>query len=417
MMNDYQKFIAYSRYSRWLEEEGRRETWEDICERYMDWMDFHLINKYGFSMEKQLYLELMGSIKDLDVMPSMRCMMTAGPALDRTHVAGYNCAYLPVDSLRSFDETMYILMCGTGVGFSVERKYIEQLPKVGDARLLGRNLPIVVEDSKEGWAIALRQVIAQLYSGIQPKWDTSGVRPAGARLKTFGGRASGPGPLEELFVYVSELIEKARGRQLTSLECHDIMCKIAEVVVVGGVRRSAMISLSDLNSEEMRHSKHGSWWINDPQRGLSNNSAVYMGKPTVGQFLREWHSLYDSNAEYLIALQVLHKLEEMDEEISIMTLAQIRAVRSFFDRINSAISLRSLYDLTMTLAPWNAKCDWPPLLGPFNPLSLSLNISGISGGVIQKKNVYLAYRLPESSTTQSSDEMVKVVGGWNTFGE
>jgi ribonucleoside-triphosphate reductase len=296
MMNDYQKFIAYSRYSRWLEEEGRRETWEDICERYMDWMDFHLINKYGFSMEKQLYLELMGSIKDLDVMPSMRCMMTAGPALDRTHVAGYNCAYLPVDSLRSFDETMYILMCGTGVGFSVERKYIEQLPKVGDARLLGRNLPIVVEDSKEGWAIALRQVIAQLYSGIQPKWDTSGVRPAGARLKTFGGRASGPGPLEELFVYVSELIEKARGRQLTSLECHDIMCKIAEVVVVGGVRRSAMISLSDLNSEEMRHSKHGSWWINDPQRGLSNNSAVYMGKPTVGQFLREWQSLYDSKS-------------------------------------------------------------------------------------------------------------------------
>jgi ribonucleoside-triphosphate reductase len=288
-LNDYQKFIAYSRYSRWLDDENRRETWEEICGRYCRWMMHHIGEDYDIN-----WAELYEAIRDLEVMPSMRCMMTAGPALDRTHVAGYNCAYLTVDSLRAFDETMYILMCGTGVGFSVERKYTEQLPKVADAT--GGGSIINVADSKEGWAIGLRQLISELFGGKQPTWDTSGLRPAGARLHTFGGRASGPGPLEELFTYVSEVCTKARGRQLTSLECHDIMCKIAEVVVVGGVRRSAMISLSDLTNEEMRHAKHGSWWDQNPQRGLSNNSAVYTGKPSVGGFLREWQSLYDSKS-------------------------------------------------------------------------------------------------------------------------
>ena len=294
MMNDYQKFIAYSRYSRWLDDEGRRETWEEIVGRYCTWMrdrfDDESHAEFG-----PLWSELYGAIVDLEVMPSMRCMMTAGPALDRTHVSGYNCAYLPVDSLRSFDETMYILMCGTGVGFSVEQKYISQLPIIKE-KIEGDQPTVHVPDSKEGWASSLRTIISYLVEGYTPGWDVSRVRPAGARLRTFGGRASGSGPLEELFVYVTEVLSKSRGRQLSSLECHDIMCKIAEVVVVGGVRRSAMISLSDLNNEEMRHAKHGSWWDVEPQRGLSNNSATYLGRPGVGEFLREWQSLYDSKS-------------------------------------------------------------------------------------------------------------------------
>ncbi len=292
MLNDYQRFIHVSRYARWIEDETRRETWEETVLRYTQWMCDHL---EGGSLNQGDWADLKNAITDLEIMPSMRCLMTAGPALDRTHVAGYNCAYLVVDNLRAFDEAMYILMCGTGVGFSVERKYTEQLPKVGDL-IDGEHPLVVVSDSKEGWATSLRRIISYLFDGYQPRWDTSQVRPAGARLKTFGGRASGPGPLEELFVYVSEVLSKARGRQLTSLECHDILCKIADVVVVGGVRRSAMISLSDLNSEEMRHAKHGSWWETEPQRGLSNNSAVYNGRPSVGEFLREWQSLYDSKS-------------------------------------------------------------------------------------------------------------------------
>lgn len=261
-------------------------------------MHSHILRNYP-SVESEgydhLWDEINDAIIDLEVMPSMRCLMTAGPALDRTHVAGYNCAYLAVDSLRAFDETMYILMCGTGVGFSVERKYTEKLPEIG--KLLEGDQPLVsVPDSKEGWASALRTLISYLVEGYTPRWDVSGLRPAGARLKTFGGRASGPGPLVELFTYVSEVFGKARGRQLTSLECHDVLCKIAEVVVVGGVRRSAMISLSDLSNEEMRHAKHGSWWDTQPQRGLSNNSATYLGRPNVGEFLREWQSLYDSKS-------------------------------------------------------------------------------------------------------------------------
>lgn len=290
-LTDYQRFIHTSRYARWLDNENRRETWEETVARYCDWM----ANKIGLDDRDPLWQALNSAILGLDVMPSMRCLMTAGPALDRTHVAGYNCAYLVVDNLRAFDEAMYILMCGTGVGFSVESKYVNQLPEIGIA-LDGDQPIVVVPDSKEGWASGLRTLLSYLFEGYTPGWDLSRLRPAGARLKTFGGRASGPGPLDELFAYATEVATKARGRRLTMLECHDLMCKIAEVVVVGGVRRSAMISLSDLNSEEMRHAKHGSWWDTEPQRGLSNNSAVYVGRPSVGQFLREWQSLYDSKS-------------------------------------------------------------------------------------------------------------------------
>jgi ribonucleoside-triphosphate reductase len=413
-MNDYQKFIAYSRYSRWLEDEGRRETWDEIVNRYVNWMSNHLQEKHGFTVDIDLESELKWSINALDVMPSMRCLMTAGPALDRTHVAGYNCAYLVVDNLRAFDEAMYILMCGTGVGFSVEQKYTSQLPVVKEA-INGSDQPIVVvPDSKEGWASALRTLLSYLYEGYTPGWDVSRLRPAGARLKTFGGRASGPGPLEELFVYVSEVLAKGRGRQLTPLECHDILCKIADVVVVGGVRRSAMISLSDLSSEEMRHAKHGSWWEATPHRGLSNNSAVYMGRPSVGEFYVSGNHFMTAKAgseAFSIAKQVCDKLLETEDAPQMETLEQIPAVRSFFDLISSAISPRSSYALTITLQAWNAKSDWPPILGPFNPLSLSLNISGISGDEILKKNVCWAYRSPESSTILSWDGMMKVVSG------
>lgn len=287
-MNDYQKFIAYSRYSRWLEEENRRENWDEVISRYCTWMSNHV----GIQ-DAKLWAELRSAIYNLEVMPSMRCLMTAGPALSRTHVAGYNCAYLTVDSLRAFDETMYILMCGTGVGFSVEHQYVDKLPVVKD--LIQTEQPtVVVADSKEGWSNALRSFISYLYHGYQPKWDTSKVRPAGARLKTFGGRASGPQPLEGLFIFITQILDKVRGRKLTSLECHDIMCKIADVVVVGGVRRSAMISLSDLEDTKMRAAKRGEWWSDEGQRGLANNSAVYVGRPTIGEFIREWQSLYES---------------------------------------------------------------------------------------------------------------------------
>jgi len=294
MMNDYSKFIHTSRYARWLDSEGRRETWEETVDRYIVWMCEHIKAQHSFE-DYKLFDEARNAIINLDLVPSMRCLMTAGPALSRNHIAAYNCAYLPIDSLRSFDEAMMILMCGTGVGFSVEQKYVDCLPQVGQA-IDGEQPIVVVPDSKEGWASSLRRIIAYLYQGYTPRWDTSGVRPAGARLVTFGGRASGPGPLEELFEYVTEVLVKGRGRKLTPLESHDIMCKIAEVVVVGGVRRSAMISLSDLFNESMRYAKHGEWWTNNAQRGLSNNSAVYMGRPSVGEFLREWQSLYDSKS-------------------------------------------------------------------------------------------------------------------------
>ena len=294
-MDSYQTFIAKSRYSRFLDDKNRREHWPETVTRYMTFMDGHLKNKQGYNMPTELYDELHAAILNHEVMPSMRSVMTAGVALERDNTAGYNCSYLPVDDVKSFDEGMYILLCGTGVGFSVESKYVNKLPEVPE-QMFTSNTTIHVSDSKAGWAKALRQLIALLYSGEIPKWDVSKVRKAGTRLKTFGGRASGPEPLVELFKFVVGKFNGAKGRKLNSLECHDIMCKIGEVVVVGGVRRSAMISLSDLSDDRMRHAKSGNWWEREGQRALANNSASYNERPTVGEFMSEWLALYQSHS-------------------------------------------------------------------------------------------------------------------------
>lgn len=291
----YSNFIALSRYARWLEKEQRRETWGESVDRYVDFMVNHIEKTNKINLDRSLVEEIRAAIFSRNVMPSMRALMTAGPALARDHVAAYNCSFIPVDSPRSFDEAMYILMCGTGVGFSVESEYVDQLPVVNE-HFEHTNTTIVVEDSKGGWARSLREVLALLWQGQIPQWDVSKVRPAGAPLKTFGGRASGPEPLEDLFKFAIKTFQAAAGRKLKPVEAHDIMCKIGEVVVVGGVRRSAMISLSDLEDFEMSHSKSGAWWNTQPQRSLANNSAVYTEKPSMGQFMQEWKNLYESKS-------------------------------------------------------------------------------------------------------------------------
>jgi len=292
---DYQNFIALSRYARWKDDEQRRETWIETVDRYMDYMDNHLKTNYNYTITKALKEKLNESVVSLGTMPSMRALMTAGIALDRCHVAGYNCSYIPVDSPRSFDECMYILMCGTGVGFSVERENVDKLPVVNE-HFEQSSTVIKVGDSRPGWSRALRELISLLYAGQIPTWDVSEVRPAGARLKTFGGRASGPAPLIDLFKFCIQKFEGAKGRRLFPVECHDIMCKIGEVVVVGGVRRSALISLSNLGDDQMRHAKSGQWWENEGQRALANNSVAFKGKPEMGTFMREWTSLYESKS-------------------------------------------------------------------------------------------------------------------------
>ena len=294
-MTPYNTFIAKSRYSRYLDDKGRREHWNETVARYFDFMTKHLAEKQNYTLTKELRNELEQAVVALDVVPSMRAIMTAGPALERQNVAAFNCSYLPIDDPKAFDEAMYILLCGTGVGFSVEQQYVKKLPEVPE-QLFDSKTTIVVSDSKEGWAKSLRQLLALLYSGEIPKFDVSRVRPAGARLKTFGGRASGPGPLEELYKFCVTKFKGAAGRRLTSLECHDILCKIGEVVVVGGVRRSAMISLSDLSDDKMAHAKAGNWWDGQAQRALANNSATYEETPTIGQFMREWSSIYESHS-------------------------------------------------------------------------------------------------------------------------
>lgn len=290
MLDDYQQFIHTSRYARYLPEEKRRETWCETVNRYIHNVVYPAVGTQDNASER-----LCLAILNMDVMPSMRALMTAGEALNRDNVCGYNCAYLPVDSPRSFDEAMYILMCGTGVGFSVEHQYVSQLPIISE-HFEASNTTIVVGDSKSGWARAFRELLSLLYAGQVPAWDVSKVRPAGARLRTFGGRASGPGPLEDLFRYAITLFTGAAGRRLTSLECHDLLCQIGEIVVVGGVRRSALISLSDVYDERLRNAKTGSWWENQGQRSLANNSAVFTERPTVGGFLREWEALYSSHS-------------------------------------------------------------------------------------------------------------------------
>jgi len=292
---DYQNFIALSRYARWKEDEQRRETWTETVGRYFDYMSDHLKKKHSYSLDEGLRKQLEEAVLSLNIMPSMRALMTSGPALDRCHVGGYNCSYVPVDNPRAFDETMYILMCGTGVGFSVERHHIEKLPIVNED-FHDTDTVIKVGDSRPGWAKSLKELLAMLYTGQVPKFDVSEVRPAGARLKTFGGRASGPQPLIELFEFCIQKFKGAAGRRLYPIECHDIMCKIGEVVVVGGVRRSALISLSNLNDDQMAHAKSGQWWENEGQRALANNSVAYKYKPEMGTFMREWLSLYDSKS-------------------------------------------------------------------------------------------------------------------------
>jgi ribonucleoside-diphosphate reductase alpha chain len=293
--NPYENFIALSRYARWLENENRRETWGETVDRYFEFMLRHLAGKHNYFPDRKLVDELKDAVFNRNVMPSMRSVMTAGPALERENVAGYNCSFIPVDSPRSFDETMYILMCGTGVGFSVEYKYVNKLPAVPET-LEKSTTTIVVGDSKEGWAKAYRELLSLLWAGQIPQIDISKLRPSGARLKTMGGRSSGPQPLVNLFDFTIQVFKGALGRQLKPIEAHDIMCKIGEVVVVGGVRRSAMISLSNINDIEMAAAKSGNWWENNSQRALSNNSVAYSRKPEMAQFIAEWKSLYDSKS-------------------------------------------------------------------------------------------------------------------------
>jgi ribonucleoside-triphosphate reductase (thioredoxin) len=287
LSSEYQKYIHTSRYARWLEEEGRRETWDETVGRYVGF--------FGDKLKKAEQSELVDAIYNLDVVPSMRAMMTAGKALERDNVAGFNCSYLPINHIRAFDELMYILLCGTGVGFSVERQYIQQLPEVSED-FYPTETTVHVADSKIGWAKAFREVISLLYQGQVPKWDVSRVRGAGERLKTFGGRASGPQPLIDLFLFACDTFKGAAGRRLSSIECHDLCCKIAEVIVVGGVRRSALISLSNPSDGRLRGAKSGQWWLNEGHRALANNSACYTERPEFDFFLDEMRSLYESKS-------------------------------------------------------------------------------------------------------------------------
>ena len=291
----YQEFIHKSRYARWMEEEGRRENWGETVSRYVNFMADTLMEKHNYKIDKVDKEMMEDYITSLSVMPSMRAMMTAGEALKRDNTCGYNCSYLPVDSPRSFDEAMYILMCGTGVGFSVERENVDKLPIISE-NMQESDVVIKVEDSKAGWAKAYRELVALLYSGMIPTWDVSKVRPSGARLKVMGGRASGSDPLVNLFKFTVEKFKSATGRKLFPVECHDIMCKVGEVVVVGGVRRSALISLSNLNDDQMAHAKTGQWWESQGQRALANNSVAYKGKPSMETYMREWLALYESKS-------------------------------------------------------------------------------------------------------------------------
>jgi len=291
----YQQFIHKSRYARWLEDEQRREDWHETVDRYVDFMVNQVRGKHNYKLPKKTTEEIRESILNLEIMPSMRAMMTAGPALARDNICGYNCSYIPVDSPRSFDECMYILMCGTGVGFSVERENVDKLPVISD-NFNDSETIIKVGDSKPGWAKAFRELIGLLYQGQVPQIDTSAVRESGARLKTMGGRASGPQPLTDLFNFTIQMFKKAAGRRLYPIECHDLMCKVGEIVVVGGVRRSALISLSNLNDDQMAHAKAGMWWEHEGQRALANNSVAYKCKPEIGTFMREWVALYESKS-------------------------------------------------------------------------------------------------------------------------
>jgi ribonucleoside-diphosphate reductase alpha chain len=294
-MTPYQNFIAVSRYARWLDDENRRETWAETAGRYVSFMRNYLADNYGYDKKDPIFGEVQSAITNLDIVPSMRAIMTAGEALQRNPLAGYNCSFVTVNDPRVFDEAMYVLMNGTGLGFSVEQRYTDQLPVVPDVIEQSDEI-IFVEDSKEGWAKAYRELVSELYNGRVMRWDVSSVRPAGARLLTFGGRASGPAPLVDLFNFTISTFRNAQGRRLHPIECHDIMCKVGDIVVVGGVRRSALISLSDLDDFAMAKAKSGNWWENNGQRALANNSVTYYDRPSSTQFLREWRNLIESQS-------------------------------------------------------------------------------------------------------------------------
>ena len=293
---EYQSFIHMSRYSRWKPEEGRRETWSETVQRLIDFFADHMDRNIGVKFENSTWDRIEDAILTTSVMPSMRALMTAGEALRRENIAGYNCSYVPIDSPRSFDEVLYILMNGTGVGFSVERQYVDKLPTIPDREFEHTDDVISVADSKEGWARGFRDLISYLYTNRIPKINVNRIRPAGQRLKTFGGRASGPQPLVNLFDFTIEKFRGAKGRKLNAMECHDIVCKTGEVVVVGGVRRSALISLSNLSDQRLRMAKSGAWWDTNPERALANNSVAYTEKPDAGIFMKEWLSLYESKS-------------------------------------------------------------------------------------------------------------------------
>jgi ribonucleoside-triphosphate reductase len=291
----YRNFIALSRYARWIEELGRRETWAETVHRYVDFFRSHLVSHYGYEPEDSIFEQVQDAITHHEVMPSMRAIMTAGPALERSHIAGYNCSFIAVDDPRAFDEAMYVLLNGTGAGFSVEKRHVAKLPGVAQVMRPVDKI-LIVEDSKEGWVTSFRDLLTLLWQGEVPTWDLSLVRPAGAKLKTFGGRASGPGPLDQLFRFSVDLFAAAAGRNLSPIEAHDLMCKVGDVVVSGGVRRSALISLSDLSDVDMARAKSGAWWERSGHRRLANNSAVYTQKPSATQFLREWAHLIESQS-------------------------------------------------------------------------------------------------------------------------
>ena len=293
---EYQTFIHASRYARWLQEDNRRESWIETVSRFSNFFQGHLDKNLGVVLPSEVWRRIEDSIIGLQVMPSMRALMTAGPALERENISGYNCSYTPIDSPRSLDEILYILMNGTGVGFSVEREGVNQFPTIPDREVEQTEDVISVADAKEGWARAVRDLISYLYTCRIPKIDINKVRPAGARLKTFGGRASGPAPLVNLFDFTINKFKEAKGRKLSSMECHDIVCKTGEVVVVGGVRRSALISLSNLSDQRIRGAKMGEWWNENPQRALANNSVAYTEKPDAGIFMKEWLALYESKS-------------------------------------------------------------------------------------------------------------------------
>jgi len=387
----YQQFIHLSRYSRFKWDENRRESWEETVGRLFNFFEKHLKDNYKFDA-KTVRKELEEAVLSLKVMPSMRCMMTAGEALEKENIAAYNCSFVAINRPQSFDEILYILMNGTGVGFSVESKYVEQLPIIAE-EFHETDTTIVVADSKLGWAKALKELVSMLYAGQIPRWDLSKVRPAGAPLKTFGGRSSGPEPLEALFKFAVSTFKKAAGRKLTTLECHDIVCKIADIVVVGGVRRSALISLSDITDDRMRHAKSGQWWLDNGQRALANNSAVYKEKPDIGLFMEEWKSLYESksgergifNRQSAIATITKHGRRDVDHDFGTnpcseiilrdrqfcnLTEAVIRASDSFED-LKDKVRLAAIlgtWQSTLTnfrylSSMWNKNCDEERLLG------------------------------------------------------